>query len=130
MMRHERGFTVVEVVVAVMVLSVGLLGLVTSAALVTRMIGRGQRSSVAASYAQRRLDMLRSAGCYSDTVRTSTGPEVLMRGSTAVDTVRWNFTALTPATAKAYRIVVTTKYPTARGKWRTDTLETEISCLF
>ena len=48
-MKQERGFTIVEVIVAMLVLTVGLLGLVTSAALVTRMIGRGQRSAVAAA---------------------------------------------------------------------------------
>jgi len=40
-MKREQGFTIVEVIVAILVLTVGLLALVTSAALVTRMIGRG-----------------------------------------------------------------------------------------
>ena len=38
---NESGFTIVEVIIAIIVLSVGLLGLVSTAALVTRMIGRG-----------------------------------------------------------------------------------------
>ncbi|TLY56078.1 MAG: type IV pilus modification protein PilV, partial [Gemmatimonadetes bacterium] len=61
-MKREQGFTIVEVIIAVLVLTIGILGLVTSAALVTRMIGRGQRSAVAAQYAQRRLEMLRASG--------------------------------------------------------------------
>src|SRR5437588_6872352 len=75
-MKREQGFTLVEVIIAILVLTVGLLGLVTSAALVTRMIGRGQHSAVAAQYAQRRLEMLRVTGCKSQT----SGSEVWTRG--------------------------------------------------
>ena len=70
-MKREQGFTIVEVIIAVLVLTIGILGLVTSAALVTRMIGRGQRSAVAAQYAQRRLEMLRASGCKSPACGTS-----------------------------------------------------------
>src|SRR2546426_12757936 len=91
-MRHEQGFTIVEVIVAIMVLTVGLLALVTSAALVTRMIGRGQRSAVAAQYAQRRLEMLRTSGCKSQ----AGGSEVLMRGSAPLDSLKWRVPATAP----------------------------------
>src|SRR2546426_10561222 len=84
-MKREQGFTIVEVIVAILVLTVGLLALVTSAALVTRMIGRGQRSAVAAQYAQRRLEMLRVSGCKSQ----AGGSEGLMRGSTPLDSLTW-----------------------------------------
>src|SRR5205807_2399783 len=75
----------------ILVLTVGLLGLVTSAALVTRMIGRGQHSAVAAQYAQRRLEMLRITGCKAQ----ASGTEVWTRGATPVDSVschstRWD----------------------------------------
>jgi len=122
-MRHEQGFTIVEVIVAIMVLTVGLLALVTSAALVTRMIGRGQRSAVAAQYAQRRLEMLRITGCKSQ----AGGSEVMMRGSSPVDSLTWRFAT---TGANHWQIVVRSKYPTARGQWRTDSAETQISCLF
>src|SRR5438093_9191262 len=110
-MKREQGFTLVEVIIAILVLTVGLLGLVTSAALVTRMIGRGQRSAVAAQYAQRRLEMLRVTGCKSQTG----GSEVLMRGGTAADSLRWRFAT---TGANHWQIVVRSKYPTARGQWR------------
>ena len=70
-MKREQGFTLVEVIIAILVLTVGLLGLVTSAALVTRMIGRGQHSAVAAQYAQRRLEMLRITGCKAQASHTA-----------------------------------------------------------
>src|SRR2546426_10407266 len=91
-MKREQGFTIVEVIVAILVLTVGLLALVTSAALVTRMIGRGQRSAVAAQYAQRRLEMLRTSGCKSQ----AGGSEELMRGSAPPDSLTWRVAAPAP----------------------------------
>ena len=127
-MKNERGFTIVEVIIAIIVLTVGLLGLVTSAALVTRMVGRGQRSALAAQYAQRRLEMLRTTGCDSQ----ASGSEVWMRGSTPLDSVSWRFVkwSVPNNSANHWQIVVRSKYRTALGQWRTDSTETQISCLF
>src|SRR2546430_3587914 len=105
-MKREQGFTIVEVIVAIMVLTVGLLALVTSAALVTRMIGRGQRSAVAAQYAQRRLEMLHATGCRSQ----ASGSEGMMRGSAPVASIARRFAATGP---KHWQVVVRYKYPTA-----------------
>jgi prepilin-type N-terminal cleavage/methylation domain-containing protein len=122
-MKRERGFTIIEIIVAIIVLTVGLLGLVTSAALVTRMIARGQRSAAAAQYAARRLEMLRASGCRSQ----AGGSETLFRGSTPVDSLWWRFVS---RGSNHWQVVVRSKYQTALGQWRTDSLETEISCLF
>src|SRR5437899_822027 len=91
-------------------------------ALVTRMIGRGQRSAVAAAYAGRRLEMLRASACVSQPA----GSEVLLRGGNPVDSLTWSFTALGN---KGWQIVVNNKYLTALGQWRSDVVETEVSCL-
>lgn len=122
-MKREQGFTIVEVIIAIIVLTVGILGLVTSAALVTRMIGRGQRSAVAARYSQMRLEMLRASGCKAQ----AGGNEVWWRGGVPIDSVSWTFNNLGP---KHWQVVVRSKYQTALGKWRNDSTETEISCLF
>ena len=118
-----QGLALVEVLIAILVLTIGLLGLVTSAALVTRMIGRGQRSVLAAQYTQQRLEMLRASGCRSQ----AEGSDVWKRGGTPIDSVTWRFTKLG---ANHWHVVVRSKYQTALGKWRTDSAETEISCLF
>ena len=123
-MRSERGFTIVEVIVAIIVLTVGILGLVTSSALVTRMIARGQHSSNGATFAARRLEYLRATGCRSqasgkDTLKTQSGT-IIAKNS-------WVFTA---QSGSQYTIVDTATYQTAQGNWRTDILESEVSCLF
>jgi prepilin-type N-terminal cleavage/methylation domain-containing protein len=123
-MKRERGFTIVEVIIAIIVFTVGLLGLVTTSALVTRMIGRGQRSANAATFASKRLELLRVTGCRSqaagkDTLYTQTG--------TAVAINSWGFTN---ATNSHWAIVDTVKYQTSQGAWRTDIMETQVSCLF
>ncbi len=123
-MNTERGFTIVEVIVAIIVLTVGLLGLVASSALVTRMIARGQRSNNAATFAARRLEILRATGCRSraagmDTLTTQSG--------TVVATNSWGFS---DQGNNHWTVVDTATYQTAQGKWRTDIMETEVSCLF
>ncbi len=120
-MKREQGFTLVEVIVAILVLTVGILGLVTSAALVTRMIARGQRSAVQSLFAQRRLEMLRSSACVSQTA----GTDMLFRGSTMVDSLNWSFLDRGNQT---WHIVMRSKYRTDRGNWRNDSTETEITC--
>ncbi len=121
-MKHQRGFTVIEVIIAIVVLSIGLLGLVTTAALVTRMIGRGQRSAVAATFAAQQMEQLRAGRCL---VRTD-GTASLNRGSTLVAQTTWTWT---PVTATTFRLSLTTRYPTVQYKTRTDTTETTLSCL-
>ena len=120
-MKREQGFTLVEVIVAILVLTVGILGLVTSAALVTRMIAKGQRSAVQSLFATRRLEMLRSTGCTSQ----AAGTDMLFRGSTMVDSLNWTFVDRTNQT---WHIIMRSKYRTDRGNWRTDSTETEITC--
>lgn len=121
---NERGFTITEVIIAIVVLSVGLLGLASTAALTTRMIGRGQRSAVAATFATQRLELLRPAACIAG--QRNNGSEILQRGGTAVATNTWTFQ---DAGNNSIRIRVVTTYVTAKGKMRTETTETAVSCL-
>jgi prepilin-type N-terminal cleavage/methylation domain-containing protein len=124
-MKQEQGFTIVEVIIAIMVLTIGLLALVNSSALVTRMIAQGQRSAVAATDAARILDSLRAIAC---TTRGA-GSAVVSRGALPVDSLKWHFND-DPGAAKHYRLVLSSNYLTRLNKWRTDSMETYISCLF
>ena len=56
---NTSGFTVAEVIVAVAVLSVGLLALAGSTALTSRMVGWGQQATYAGQAAAARVERLR-----------------------------------------------------------------------
>ena len=49
MSQREGGFTIIEVLVAVVILGFGIVALVGSSGVVTRMIGQGKRTTNAAS---------------------------------------------------------------------------------
>ncbi len=121
-MRQERGFTVIEVIVAITVLAVGVLGLASTGAMVTRMIAQGQRSAVALTFAAQRLEQLRTYACAT---RTDSS-ETLYRGSTPVATNSWTYTAMGDSTW--WRVRLVTQYRTVQDRTRADTLEAEILC--
>ncbi len=121
--QNERGFTIIEIIIAIIVLTVGLLGLVTTGALVTRMLARGQRSATAAAFASRRLERMRIAACI-DTQRLP-GQDTLYRGSTWVAINRWAFT---DAGNQNYRLKIVTTYKTIKNRVRSDSTETTIPC--
>jgi Tfp pilus assembly protein PilV len=123
--RGEAGFTIIEVIIAIMVLTVGILGLVTTAALVTRMIGRGQRSAVAGTFAAQRIERLRTAACIP--AQRVPGAENLMRGSTTVASNVWRFTLVAGST-NTWRIDLTTTYKTVKNRSRTERMESIVIC--
>ena len=121
--QNRRGFTIIEVIIAIIVLTVGVLGLVTTAALVTRMVARGQRSAVATEFAARRLERMRARACI-DAQRVP-GADTLYRGSQWVAINRWSFT---DGGNQNYRLKIVTTYRTTGDKTRTDSTETTIPC--
>jgi len=80
--RSQRGFTVVEVVVAMLVLIIGATALVGSSGLVSRQIGRGRAISTATQVAVQRLETLRRAA----NRRTSVGGARCLHASFASGT--------------------------------------------
>jgi len=120
----ERGFTIIEVMIAVVILTVGLLGLTTTSGLVTRMIGRGQRSEVAALLAMQRMERARPAACIP--AQRVNGSETLLRGSQVVARIAWTFT---DAGNQSIRLRVVTDYVVSANRIRTDTMETQVVCL-
>lgn len=115
-MTSQRGFTIVEVLVAVMILSVGLMGLVTTAGLVTRMIAQGHRSTEAATLANERIELLRAQGCPAATSASET------RGAY---TVAWRVVAMPSPKGRAIQVSV--RSPTGRST-RTDNFQTVHFC--
>jgi prepilin-type N-terminal cleavage/methylation domain-containing protein len=62
---ERRAFTLLEVLVALVILGVGVLGLSGHAALVSRLVGDGARLTLAATIATTRLEQLRALPCAS-----------------------------------------------------------------
>ena len=61
--RPRDGFTLVELMVAIIILAIGILGLAGTSAVITRQIGSASRQTVAATIAQSRFDSLSSINC-------------------------------------------------------------------
>ncbi len=114
-MKRRQGFTIVEVVVAIVLLAVGILGLVTTAALVTRMMGRGTRASKAAVLAQQRIEILRATPCAS-----------LAGGADTVGAFTRQWTVTTSGNARRIQVIV--RYVGTPGKLRADTTATTMDC--
>jgi prepilin-type N-terminal cleavage/methylation domain-containing protein len=80
---RRPAFTLLEVLVALVLLGVGILGISASAALVSRMVGDGSRLTLAATVATARLEQLRAMPCANATSGTSTTRGVEERWSVA-----------------------------------------------
>jgi len=118
MRANRSGFTLVEVIVAILVLGVGLLGLLGAAASTIRVIGEGDRAVAAAYHAGGRMDQLTAQGC-----------DDAASGSETVDGVYLLTWSVAGDSASRVRpIMVTAEYPGVRGRVRVDTFETGIPC--
>ncbi|MGH7509805.1 MAG: type IV pilus modification PilV family protein [Gemmatimonadales bacterium] len=123
MKRSTSGFTLVEVLVAIVVLTIGLIALVGTSAMVTRMIGRGKVQTRVAQVASSRIEALRLAA-YSTSPRCAAaafanGGPVITDGLTESWTV--------PVVGKVRNVQVDVTYRTVRGP-RTASLQTRIEC--
>lgn len=120
-LRHENetGFTVVEVLIAMIVLAVGLLGLLGATTSVIRNLGEGDKEVAAAYYANERLERLDALGCD----QVTNGSEV--RGG--VYNINWTVDG--SAASGVRHILLTVSYPISAGRSRTDSLEKALTCL-
>jgi len=121
--RNQGGFTIIEILIAVVVLMVGVLGLVMTAALVTRMMGRANRAQLAANYASQRMEKMRTAACIAG--QRNPGVDTLYRGSAMIAYNTWSYTDMPSG---SYRLQVITRRETTNNKLRADTLEQGVPC--
>jgi prepilin-type N-terminal cleavage/methylation domain-containing protein len=123
MKRASAGFTLVEVLVAVVVLGIGIIAMAGTSGMVTRMIGRGKMATRAGQAATRKVEELRLAA-YSTSPHctagafASGGPVVANRVTTS-----WVVGTPNPGSVK-----VTVSFRTTRGGTHTDVLNTLIEC--
>jgi Tfp pilus assembly protein PilV len=121
--RNEGGFTILEIMIAVVILMVGVLGLVMTAALTTRMMGRANRAQQAAAYASKRMEMMRTAACIAG--QRNSGADTLYRGSAMIAYNTWNYTDMGSG---SYRLRVITRWETTKNQLKSDTLEQGVPC--
>jgi prepilin-type N-terminal cleavage/methylation domain-containing protein len=126
MKASERGFTLVEVLIAIVVLGIGVTALVGSSALVTRMVGRGASETKAAEAANVRLESMRLLA-YSTTPRCTAG--AFANGgpsySGAANSIREHW--IVSVAAKVGTITDTVTHRTAKGT-HTDIITTRVEC--
>ena len=68
----NRGFSLIEVIAAMIILSVGIIGMAASTSAITRMTGQGALSGASAAVAVSRFDQLRATACGSQAGGTAT----------------------------------------------------------
>ena len=123
MMSKESGFTLIEVMVAIVILTVGLLALAGATANVTRMVGHGKWATVASQVAIQRLENVRQVAYSTSPACTSSaliGGTATM-GSGVSET--WNISG----TGNSRQVQVAVTYPGA-GRSTTDTVTTILRC--
>jgi prepilin-type N-terminal cleavage/methylation domain-containing protein len=123
-MKHSPlGFTLTEVLVAVLVLAVGVVALASTSATVSRMIGLGKIETRAAQAASRRMETLRLAA-YATSPRC-TDPGFVSGGPVLSGGMAESW--LVPPTGRVRKVRVTVTYLTVRGS-REAALETALTC--
>jgi len=127
---NRHGFTIVEIMIAVVILCVGLLGLASAGATVTRMLAKGKGNSLVADYTQRTLDSVRSLNWCSGSP-TTTGTSTLKVGSQTLATGKINVAKFG---SDGWTIVDSVTYYSwkANKRFQTSTfaVETGVSCRF
>ena len=108
--RDERGFTLVELMLSLMLFTVGILSLSATSAVVVRMMGGARQQTIAATMAQSRFERLRGLACSSPAL---TGGSATARGIAET----WTVTVPpTPNTAMTVRLMTDSiRYSTPRG---------------
>jgi type IV pilus assembly protein PilV len=123
-LKTNHGFTVVEVVVAIVILGVGILGLAGTAASVTRMVGRSQQYNKAAAMALERLEILRAQ--VTPTPNNTAAVCASLAGGSATSgtsTITWT----TSSVANGWQVRIAVTSPTARGS-RTENFTQLLTC--
>lgn len=126
MRQSERGLTLIEILVAIVILGIGLLVLAGGSVAVTQNLTGSGLSSVASARAQAKLDELRTIGA-------STNPwcgSVNFAGSAAPQTfgkitLSWT---INPDIGAERMVRVITSYQLPGGLTRTDTLRGIVGC--
>jgi type IV pilus assembly protein PilV len=122
-LRSPHGLTIVEVLIAIVLLSVGMLALASNSGVITRTLTGSKMSTAATQQAARELDRLRAAA-------GATSPRCMSASfASGGPVVRQNVTLSWTVSGTSLRTVrVIASYPIGPGTRRVDTLTTTIAC--
>jgi len=123
-LNRDHGFTIVEILVAVLLLEIGLAGLVAGGALLTRLLTAGRRAERVAAFAAARLERLHIDACITG---AADGTEELRQGGVLVATNRW---AVMPANGGGHtmHILLTSRAEIPPGTHRGTQIESAVVC--
>ena len=124
MTKKNSGFTLVEVLVAIVILSIGLLALASATANVSRMAGYGKWATAASQLATRRLETIRQVA-YS-TTPSCTSSAMVGGGPLYANGMTESWRIVGTGNTRAVEIIVS--YPRAPTVV-TDSISTIIRCI-
>lgn len=123
MRRSTTGFTLVEVLIAVVILSIGVIALAGSSGMITRMIGQGKRTSAAVQVGASRLEGLRQTA--RRTSPPCLDPAFATGGPVVTDQVTESW--VVPGSGASRTVLAIVTYSRVGGT-ATDTLVTVVRC--
>lgn len=123
--RNQAGFSLVETLVAVVILGVGMMILAGGSLYATRDLVRSRQATVAAGMAQSRLDELR---VFATATTPMCGSPLFSSSVSPVEENGVRMSWIVPSTGanRTVRVIVT--YDLGRGRTRTDTLAGRVAC--
>ena len=116
MITNERGMTLVEVLVAVTIITIGLTAIATGMQVATSGINTGQQETIAAFLAEQRLEDIKAFALSSDAAQGWANVTTTNFGAEAYDTIT-NY-ATYRRTTEIATPTATTKKVTVRVFWR------------
>ena len=119
--RRHRGFTIVEVLVALVLLTVGALAMAGTTGHIVRTVRRAKEVGATAAFAGQRLEQLRGRGCLG----RAAGADTLYEAGVAQSVNRWTYIDRGDST---WSIRLVMQSSPGSHVTRSDTLETEVSC--
>jgi prepilin-type N-terminal cleavage/methylation domain-containing protein len=114
--RSRGGFTIIELVVAIIIMTVGILALATGSAGVAKQMRAGNQAALAAVVGQARMETIRSKGCVSLSDGSAT-----TRGMTEKWTITW-------VSSRARAVTESVTYVPRAQKSRTLALRSVVPC--
>lgn len=117
--RDRRGVTVIELIVALAIVSIGVFGLAGGATLVTRLMGGGTVQARAATIANAHMEQFRAKSCASLSNGTDTVRSVIST---------WTVSSISVSgSQRGATVNLTVQYPTTKGM-RSQAYATVLPC--